>query len=97
MIKCCAIEIWRILQLRKEIRVQMPGTTVLRKLNQGSIPPLGGITCLSADRSGGGLFCLPASGIQAGVPFWASKKVHNIKEDDNSCSRRTFLIAQRVK
>jgi hypothetical protein len=31
------------------------------------------------------------------VPFWASKKVQNIKEDDNSFNQRAFLIAQRDK
>ncbi len=44
------------------IRAKMPGTTVVQKPNQGFSRSLGVISC-------GGPFCLPAFGIQAGVPW----------------------------
>jgi hypothetical protein len=44
------------------IRAIIPGTTVVQKLNQGLSRRLGVL-------SGGGPFCLPAFGIQAGVPW----------------------------
>jgi hypothetical protein len=50
----------------------MSGTTVVQKLNQGfsRLPIAIGMGVLS----GGGLFW---------VPFWASKKVHNLIKDGN--------------
>jgi hypothetical protein len=50
------------------IREKMPGTTVVQKPYQGFSRSLGVLSC-------GGPFCLPAFGIQAGVPFWPNKKV----------------------
>ena len=44
------------------IRVQLPGSTVVQKLNQGLSRSLGVLSC-------GGPFCLPAFGFQAGVPW----------------------------
>jgi len=69
-----------------EIRAQMPGTTVVKKPNQGNIPFL----LRRAGIKRRGLFCLSAFCIQAEVPWrlsdgnpaGASKKVQNIKEDN---------------
>ncbi len=57
-----------------EIRAQMPGTTVVQKPNQGFSRSLGVLSC----------------GWPFWVPFWPNKKVQNIKEDHNSCSRELF-------
>jgi hypothetical protein len=65
------------------IRAQMPGTTVVKKLNQGFSRRLGVL-------SGGGPFCLPAFGFQAGVPWRLSDG--NPAEASKKVQKRTKLV-----